>query len=205
VPSSDDVAAVLDVLDGWLAVAVRLAIVTGARRGELCALQFGDIDIERQSVEVCRSVSQSTGQPLAVGHTKTGSKGRRTVSIGDPATVAMLVEWRAERSAKCVALGAPAPVWVFGRLLDDGPLRPDTVTQAWGRACDVAGVSIRFHDLRHYSATVPLMAGEPLIVVSKRLGHSRVGTTADRYSAFIPGADASTAAMLGESIRRNPA
>ena len=53
---------------------------------------------------------------------------------------------------------------------------------------------IRLHDLRHTSASLGLAAGEPLLHVSRRLGHSSIAVTADTYTQVTPQA-AKTAAI----------
>ena len=45
---------------------------------------------------------------------------------------------------------------------------------------------VRFHDLRHTSATLALKAGVPAKVVSERLGHASVAFTLDRYADVLP-------------------
>ena len=62
--------------------------------------------------------------------------------------------------------------------------------------------NIRFHDLRHTSATLLLLAGENIKVVSERLGHASVQLTLDTYSHLMTGDDASAAMQADEMLRR---
>ena len=67
--------------------------------------------------------------------------------------------------------------------------------------CKHAGVPvIRLHDLRHTSATLGLAAGEPLLDVSRRLGHASIGTTADVYTQVLPEAAKQAASTLSTTI-----
>ena len=50
----------------------------------------------------------------------------------------------------------------------------------------VGQTQITFHGMRHTCATLLLQAGEPVHVVSKRLGHARVQTTLDTYAHVLP-------------------
>ena len=71
---------------------------------------------------------------------------------------------------------------------DGKPLDPDTLTHAFARVVQKAGLlHIRFHDLRHAHASLMLKAGIHPKVVSERLGHSGVAFTLDTYSHVAPG------------------
>ena len=59
---------------------------------------------------------------------------------------------------------------------------------------------IRFHDLRHTAAKLMLLNGIPLIVVSRRLGHSKPSVTLDIYGHYIPGMQQEAAAMMDELV-----
>ena len=84
-----------------------------------------------------------------------------------------------------------------------GAVDPCTNRGAWCRLLEGAGVDhLRWHDLRHAHATLMLQQGVHLRIVSARLGHSRIGITADLYSHVTPGLDAQAAAQFGEAISR---
>ena len=57
---------------------------------------------------------------------------------------------------------------------------------------------IRFHDLRHTAATLMLMHGIPILVVSRRLGHSKPSVTLDIYGHYLPGMQSTAAALMDE-------
>jgi len=59
---------------------------------------------------------------------------------------------------------------------------------------------IRFHDLRHTAATLMLMNGIPLIVVSRRLGHSKPSVTLDIYGHYLPGMQEKAANLMDELV-----
>ena len=63
------------------------------------------------------------------------------------------------------------------------PIHPNTLARAYEKLIERAGVPrIRFHDLRHTSATLLLGSGEHPKVVQERLGHASISETLDRYS-----------------------
>jgi len=67
-----------------------------------------------------------------------------------------------------------------------GLLQPDAVTKTFTRIAVQAGVRpIRLHDLRHGAASLRLAAGVDIAAVSKMLGHSSIGITADTYSHLL--------------------
>ncbi len=75
------------------------------------------------------------------------------------------------------------------------PLSRNHVHETFKRLVTRAGLpeSTRIHDLRHAMATLWLSQGEPVKVVSERLGHSRGSTTMDIYAHALPGLQAEAA------------
>jgi len=173
-PTPDDVRAIIAACrTAPMALIVRLAAVTGARRGELCAIQWGDLRLDVGELVIRRSLAEADRQ-LHVGDTKTGRKGHRTIPL-DPGTIRLI---RAHRRV----VGCD---WVFTH---DGatPWRPPYVTLEYQRTRARVGVPSSFHGLRHYAATQWLAAGTPPSQVAGFLGHSTVATVLRTYSHFIP-------------------
>jgi integrase len=79
-----------------------------------------------------------------------------------------------------------------------GGLAPNNVTRRhFQPAIKRAGVpTIRFHDLRHTAATLMLLGGVPVKVVSERLGHSNVGITLSIYAHVLPSMQKDAAAVM---------
>ncbi len=94
---------------------------------------------------------------------------------------------------------------VFGDI-DDAPLSIATLHRRWSAMLDAAPdvPRIRFHDLRHSSATLLLAAGTNARVVADRLGHSDVATTLRVYAHVMPTMQAGAAAALDEALTRGP-
>lgn len=187
-PSTDDeVRAVLDHADGAVQMFVRLAAVTGCRRGEIVAFQWGDIDLDRAEIAINRSLVQVPGQPPVARPTKTGSKAFRVLALDLP-TVALLRRYRAHQTELAVANGLPSPVWLFSHDAGVTPWRPDYITRAVKIARERAGVDgVTIKNLRHYVAISMLQDGESAADAAGQLGHASVATTLTTYWRWMPG------------------
>ena len=199
-PSPAEVAHLFRVAQAFspaLACYVVLAASTGARRGELVALRWSDLDFERAALSIERGHVVVKGQLIEQG-TKTHQMRRVTL---DPATVATLREHRTQADANAAAAGARITdrSYIFSRAVDGSvPWRPDATTRDFGVLLQKAGVSgVRLHDLRHYVATQLLASGTDVRTVAGRLGHRNPATTLNVYSHFVPQADQQAAQALG--------
>lgn len=196
-PSDVDVGRVLAEVDRGVALFFRLAAVTGARRGELCGLQWADVVgsslIVRRSVSYVPGVRTADDLPMfTVTEGKTGRAGQRVIGI-DQATAALLETWRADMIERASTKGLPESVWVFSHRSGVAPWRGDYITREFGRACTRAGVDSHLHSLRHFMATKWLTGGEAAIAVAARLGHASTAQTLRTYAHFITATDQATA------------
>jgi integrase len=78
------------------------------------------------------------------------------------------------------------------------PLRPNTISHAWGLACKKAGVKVITFHARHTHATLLFKQGVNAKVVSERLGHSNVAFTLQTYVHVIPGMQEAAALKFDE-------
>ncbi len=184
-----------------------LALDSGMRQGELFALAWDEIDWSEGTVQVRHSLEEIKGQ-LRIKEVKT-KKGRRRIKLA-PSTVEALNDHRKNMLAE-------------GREVKTGPvfcdhqggyLRKSNVARrsfasilkrADKNATEEAAKvgtgpelmpSIRFHDLRHTSATLLLLANINAKIVSERLGHSKISVTLDTYSHVLPTMQDSAAAQM---------
>jgi integrase len=197
-PSHEQAKAVLSAVTGLDHLALRLSAVTGCRRGEVVALRWDDIDLERGTLHVRRSLVAGKGA-IHERATKTGRKGHRKIGLDLP-TLALLRKHAAAQAELRLASGLGAPVWVVS---GDGvkPWRPDHLTRVFIDARQRAGVEgVRLHDLRHYVATTMLTDGEHIAKVSQRLGHASVTTTANIYAHWIDDTDAEASEKLASRL-----
>jgi integrase len=189
---------------GWGSL-VWLAMTTGARRGELCALRWKHVDLVNGVLTLRRSISQN-GTETEEKDTKTHQ--RRHVTL-DLETVSVLTDHWNRCEGRAVELGVTLgqEAFVFSNSPDNRThLVPSSVTQRYRRMAERAGIDTHLHNLRHYSATELIAAGVDVRTVAGRLGHSGGGTTTLRvYAAWVGEADQRAAAGLASRLPNRPA
>jgi len=163
-----------------------LALMTGMRRGELLALEWQDIDWDRRTVSVQRSV-QRVGRRLIVGVPKTEHSVRQ-VALPDSCIQALRHHRTHQLQIRLIMGGR----YLDCHLVFPGPggehMEPRALTRRYERAIKRLPVPyIPFHGLRHTHATTLLKQGIHPKVVAERLGHSQIRTTMDTYSHVLPG------------------
>ncbi len=183
---------------------VWLAMTTGARRGELCALRWSHIDLANGVISLRTSIGQD-GKARWEKDTKTHQK--RRVAL-DAETVAVLTEHHERCAARAADIGVTlaADAFVFS-LAPDGSthLVPDSVSQRYRNMASRIGIDTHLHALRHYSATELVTAGIDVRTIAGRLGHAGGGTTTLRvYAAWVAEADQRAAAALGPRMPLRP-
>ena len=184
--------------DPDLGAFLRLAAASGARRGELCAVRWRDVDFEAGTLTVARAIVHGPGGIVEKGSTKTGTA--RRVAL-DAQTMDVMRRHRdrcRERAAGC-RCRLPEAAFVFSYEPDgSAPWRPDGVTQRFVKLRDRLGFpGVRLHDLRHHLATRLLVAGVPVRTVSERLGHANANVTLGVYAHFVPASDREAADLAG--------
>lgn len=195
--SGDQAHMLLDAASGErLEALYALALAAGMRQGELLALHWGDVDLDAGKLSVRWNVRHRDGT-FTFRQPKT-RKSRRRISLA-PETVAVLRAHRARQLAERLKMGS---AWVSSKSgtvpveWDDlvftseigMPLQATGIVRStFRRLLRRAGLpQIRFHDLRHTSATLLLGANKNPKVVSELLGHATVAITLDVYSHVTP-------------------
>jgi integrase len=202
-PSPDEVQRIIDVaeaLEPALARLLLLAALTGARRGELCALRWTDLDWTAATLSIARSVYEKAGGGWGEKDTKTHQAHR----IGlDALGLEILRRQRASVDALAIELGVTvAPdAFMFSRSPAGlEPIRPDMLSKFTRRVADKAGVDTYLHALRHFSATQGIAAGYDAVTVGARLGHRDPSITLRVYSHALEQRDRELAASLGRTL-----
>lgn len=155
IPSDDQIRQLLDALydDNDMYIAVMLAAVMGLRRSEICALTWGDIvTVDGKTyLNISKAVVLDEDMQLVSKSTKTNAGTRQL----------------------------PMPVSVRGELARRRTLRktmvsigPNVITERYERITRRLGIPGRFHDLRHYHASVMIREGVPEKYIVSDMGHA---------------------------------
>jgi integrase len=188
-------AAVLDTLrEHKLYPIVALALSTGMRRGELLALQWADVDLDRAVLRVERSVEE-TKAGLRIKPPKT-KRGRRNVDLSAD-VVTMLRDHRRQQLEIRLALGQGGQPSLVFSTKEGELLSPDNLSRDWGRVSRAKKLPrVPFHALRHTHASTLIRAGVDILTISRRLGHGKASVTLDTYGHLVEGAGAAAAAVI---------
>lgn len=199
----DQAAQLLQALEGESLqhqVIVKMLLYTGMRRGELCGLEWKDIDFERAVISVRRSSLYLSGKGVFEDETKNETS-ERCMKVSDD-VIAMLRIWRAEQAKERLRLGDQ---WQDNDRLftawNGAPIRPDVITAWFHKFVTKNGLPpIHVHSLRHTNATLLIAAGTNLTTVAARLGHANTTTTSKIYAHAIKSADQAAAEALQDIL-----
>lgn len=176
--------------DPKLADLADLALNSGMRIGELCALTFGDVD--DKFIHIRNVVVRGDGGCRLKPTPKNGD--RRDVPLND--TIRTIIARR--RDVFAAHIDGLDGVYLFADLATPTKFpSPAYLGKSWS-ACmktagvvGVAGVKPRFHDLRDTFATQALVNGIDVVTVASILGHRDTSTTLRHYARWMPNANAS--------------
>lgn len=175
-------------------VLVQLAIMTGARRGELVALKFSDVDKESGKITIERAAVKLKGRPQETKPPKDYEI--RTVTVS-PECIQLIDELEQEKQRERLRLGSQwnEGGWLFTQWNGE-MMNPQTPTKQFSKFLSHGGFKHRkFHSLRHTSATLLLYGGVSLKQVQGRLGHGDIETT-NKYLHCLSEADEEAAGVL---------
>src|SRR5262249_27962794 len=134
--------------------AIRMLILTGCRRGEICNLQWSEVDLERGVLDL-----------------EASKTGRKTVQLNAPAR-------------QLLASLPRASEYVFPSAAEHGRALGGALWHTWARVRARAGIpATRIHDLRHSFAATGAGLGASLPILGALLGHTAAATT-QRYAGI---------------------
>jgi integrase len=198
-PAVEDAARLLAVAlaeDPELGLFLRLAVVLGARRGELCALRWSDVDLDQGEVLIAGGIVRVPGKSLVDKATKTHAK--RRVALGAD-TVELLRAHRLTQAKNALAFGTTLALdaYVFSHDPDGStPINPDGITHRFRRLARRLGVRCRLHDLRHFMVTQLVAGGVDWRTVAGRAGHADGHMTLSTYAHFQQAQDRQAAEFM---------
>ena len=164
------------------------ALETGCRRGEMCGLEWSDINWDARTISIERALTYVNGH-VYVGDPKTEDS-VRLLELS-PTLLALLKSFRAWQAKERLKLGPHRKHNVFDGLEYDfvfswpagNYVHPLWWTLQTPKVMKRAGIDkhIRLHDLRHTSATLLIQQGIDLKTVQNRLGHADPTMVMQRY------------------------
>jgi integrase len=161
-----------------------VAIYCGLRQGELFGLRWKDIDLKRSELRVAGQIRQ--GQ-RARGKTK---HAHRAIPLS--AETVRILTWHKQNQTEERRIGGKewnAADLVFCSEIGTA-LNPKTIGDQFDALLKKAKLpDIRFHDLRHTYAALSIAASVDIFTLSRRMGHSTISVTADRYGHLYKGQD----------------
>ena len=155
---------------------IELALFTGMRRGEIVGLKWSDINFDKQCLSVKRSIYKPKGEKSIEKEPKSQSS-FRTIAIPNQ-LCETLKEYKKSQEQYSLSLATWQNLdYIFTD--DSGSvMNPQTPTKQFSHFLDRHNIRhLKFHCLRHTSATILLSSGCDIKTVSARLGHSSIDTT----------------------------
>lgn len=184
----DEIKAFIDAVTDQKSQALfRLAIMSGARQGELLGLKWSDIDWEASQVLIQRTFNNQAWYDV-----KTAASKRR-IDIG-PGMIAELKKWKLACMPNKLNLIFPNEA---GQPMNHNNL----VSRHFNPALKKAGIDrIRFHDLRHTYASLLIEQGENIKYIQSQLGHSTPSVTLNVYTHLMKPENQEAAIRLEKAI-----
>ena len=198
--SDDEIKATIEAAKGTSAfLMVFLCLAVGVRRGELNALKWQHIDLDKGKVHIVDNRVAVKGGTVTKGPKSKSSK--RTITIG-PSICEVLKTAKAEYDEERKNYGPSfCPDGYVLHLKDGSPYHPDSITQKWNRFKAKNNIkNSRLHDLRHSCATSMVANNVDPKTVQKRLGHSSYKTTMDLYVHRTQAMDENAANIMDSII-----
>lgn len=170
-----------------------LELCTGLRKGELIALLWTDLDMERKTISITKQGSRQKGGGVKVTRPKTATS-IRTESIPQAAIDLLISEHEKH----------PDNPYMFPSPVTGGMYYPDAISRLHTKILASAGLEhIRFHDLRHTFASTALQNGVDIRTVSSMLGHADPGFTLRTYTHTMNRVQEQAAQTIGEVLAPN--
>jgi integrase len=180
---------------------VSVSLGTGARRGEVLALRWRDINFQKATIRIERSLEETKGS-LRFKSPKT-KHGRRTVAISRW-LVAELKSHRARLDERRLSLGAgraPEDSLVFPRWNGE-PRSPNRISQDFAIVMDALKIDCTLHGLRHTHVSQLISSGLDVLTISRRIGHASAAITLNVYGHLFANTDTRAAEIMDATFSK---
>ncbi len=181
-----------------VAAAVALAAVTGARRGELCALRWSrGLVTANPHHRPQPDRHQRSGDGRGDQDPPEKDTGPRRCPAGPPSPTS----GRSGGLCRNAGVALVAGPFILSPSADGArPYAPDTLTDYYKWAAKRLGIRAHFHELRHFSATTAIASGADVRTVAGRLGHADASLTLRVYAHALEARDRDLAGLLGAAV-----
>jgi integrase len=181
---------------------IAVAALTGLRRGELLAVQWRHVDLDKGTLFVAASLEHSRATSGHIRFKGPKSKTSRRLIPLAPECVMLLRSHKAQQEEE---RGVAGDAYVDNDLVfpnpDGSPWPPDTFTTQFSKLARSVGMrGFRFHDLRHAFASLTLSDGVSIKEVQSLLGHSSPVVTLSVYARSIEGLGRQAVNELARSL-----
>lgn len=177
---------------------ILLALASGARRGELLALHWKNIDFKNNTISIKHNLIEARELGLQLETPKTKNS-KRTIAISE-SVMNELKEYKERTHVWEYKKNILTCEWVF-HTNTGKPLSPRNVGEGFSDLIKYAGLAgYSLHDLRHTHATQLISQGMSIKQVSIRLGHDDIRTTLNIYAHALPQQDRESADLMGDML-----
>jgi integrase len=178
-----------------------IALFTGMRLGEILALRWQHLDLERGVVKVREALEETKAHGVRFKPTKT-TAGRRDITLPTIVTETLREHRRELMETRLkLGLGKLGSEDLLFATLQNKPFKTSAASQAWANLASRIGMpQITFHALRHTHASQLIDQGVDIVTISKRLGHANPNVTLAVYAHLFAADDGKAAAAINSAL-----
>jgi integrase len=199
---ADEIGTVLNALKGHTLEPIAvLALSSGARRGEMLALSWANVDLDAGTIKIERSLEQTkAGLRFKVPKTRNG---RRVVSLPPIAMDALRAHRRGQLERRmALGQGKLDPDSLVFAAYDGAPIPPNNLSRDWRRFVLARKLPrVSFHGLRHSHVSALIAGGVDVLTVSRRIGHASPVVTMKVYAHLFSQTDKTAAKAIEAALR----